>query len=452
MKDQELLETFFSTIHHFFPKFVRDLGKFLDPRHPSFITYPLPILLLEGLFLFLMKLESRRDIAFQFQEEPFWKNLWEWVARENPAWRERGEEVRRVPHGDTLNDLLTRLNPAWLGQFRTGLVRRLIRMRALEGDRLLGKYYRIVIDGTANVSFRARHCAECLTRKTGEDSQGNPLYVYYHPVLEAKLVTTVGLVLSVATEFIENEREPLSKQDCELKAFYRLAVKLKHAFPQLPICLMMDGLYAAGPVFDLCQHHQWKFLITFKEGSMPSVWQEFTSLKQCAPENALCQKTKEGNHQAYAWVSQLDYEARKLNILEVQEQSPSTGNKRFVWITNFGLQAGNVSILAEKGGRLRWKIENEGFNVQKNGGYGLEHAFSRNPIAIKNFYLLLQIAHTMSQLMEKGSLLKNPIAKVFGSLRNFGSALREAFTHCVFHFDSAFFARRIQIRFAFDSG
>src|SRR3989338_4374002 len=47
MKDQELLETFFSTIHHFFPKFVRDLGKFLDPRHPSFITYPLPILLLE---------------------------------------------------------------------------------------------------------------------------------------------------------------------------------------------------------------------------------------------------------------------------------------------------------------------------------------------------------------------------------------------------------------------
>ncbi len=39
------------------------------------------------------------------------------------------------------------------------------------------------------------------------------------------------------------------------------------------------------------------------------------------------------------------------------------------WITNFTIRMNNVDTLANQGGRLRWKIENEGFNVQKNGGY-----------------------------------------------------------------------------------
>jgi uncharacterized protein YjgD (DUF1641 family) len=67
--------------------------------------------------------------------------------------------------------------------------------------------------------------------------------------------------------------------------------------------------------------------------------------------------------------------------------------------------------------RLRWKIENEGFNTQKNRGYNLERSFSKNEVAMKNYYLILQIAHTIGQLMEKG-LLKDKIEKVFGSITN----------------------------------
>ena len=68
--------------------------------------------------------------------------------------------------------------------------------------------------------------------------------------------------------------------------------------------------------------------------------------------------------------------------------------------------------------RLRWKIENEGFNIQKNRGYNLEHPYSSDEVAMKNFYLILQIAHIISQLMEEGSLLKDKIEKVFGSITN----------------------------------
>lgn len=78
-----------------------------------------------------------------------------------------------------------------------------------------------------------------------------------------------------------------------------------------------------------------------------------------------------------------------------------------------------------KTGRERWKIENEGFNTQKHHGYFIEHAFSKNYNAMKNHYLLAQIAHTIRQLMENGidiyknhkKKLKDISAKLFESFR-----------------------------------
>jgi len=44
-------------------------------------------------------------------------------------------------------------------------------------------------------------------------------------------------------------------------------------------------------------------------------------------------------------------------------------------------------------GRLRWKIENEGFNIQKNSNYQLQHKYSRVSFnAMQNWYNSLQIA------------------------------------------------------------
>ena len=56
-------------------------------------------------------------------------------------------------------------------------------------------------------------------------------------------------------------------------------------------------------------------------------------------------------------------------------------------------------------GRRRWKIENEGFNEQKNGTYNISHLCSRNDNALKIHYIFIQLAHIIRQLLEKGSLL-----------------------------------------------
>ncbi len=245
-------------------------------------------------------------------------------------------------------------------------------------------------------------------------------------MLDAKLVTPNGLSLSVATEFIENT-DGHTKQDCELNAAKRLFKKLKNKFPQLQICLLLDALYAGKPVFDICKEYGWKYMITFKEGSMKDVFGEYTSLKKLSPENTGYYK-KDEITQNYNWVNEIDYEDHKLNVLECRETKPDNKGKlattKFVWLTNFIPNESNYRIMAE-GGRCRWKIENEGYNMQKNGGYNLEHGYSYHPIAMKNYYILLQISHIVNQLMEKGSLLKSQIKTVFGSIRNVAHQLLE---------------------------
>ena len=56
-------------------------------------------------------------------------------------------------------------------------------------------------------------------------------------------------------------------------------------------------------------------------------------------------------------------------------------------------------------GRRRWKIENEGFNEQKNGTFCISHLCSRNENALKIHYYFIQIAHIIRQLLDNGSIM-----------------------------------------------
>ena len=236
-------------------------------------------------------------------------------------------------------------------------------------------------------------------------------------MLEAKIVAENGLSLSIETEFIQNS-DGVAKQDCELKAFYRMAKRLKKRFPQLKICLLLDGLYIADPVFNIIDKYKWKYIITFKEGSMPATYEEYLCLKSLCPENRAEIKDK-NIIQNYNWVNCIRYGGPVFDVLQCNESKISSKGERedtrFLWATNFLVSSSNYEKIA-KGGRLRWKIENEGFNIQKNRGFNLEHPYSQDETSMKNFYLLLQIAYIISQLMEKGSLLKRKIQKVFGSV------------------------------------
>ena len=80
-----------------------------------------------------------------------------------------------------------------------------------------------------------------------------------------------------------------------------------------------------------------------------------------------------------------------VNVIECNEFKPGKDKKgnevriktKFKWLTNLHVTKDNLVDLSDNGGRRRWKIENEGINVQKNGGYGLKHAYCREPNAFK---------------------------------------------------------------------
>ena len=73
--------------------------------------------------------------------------------------------------------------------------------------------------------------------------------------------------------------------------------------------------------------------------------------------------------------------------------------KEFWFLTDLPVTRKNVAGLTERR-RMRWRIENEGFNAQKNHGYYLEHLYSRNYQALKNHYYLIQIGHVIGQFPE----------------------------------------------------
>jgi hypothetical protein len=413
-----------------------------DPRDPTKILYPLASLAFAGVMMFLFQLKARRQIGLLLRNGPS-------VIKFQALFG-----VKSFPHGDTLEATFSNLETDQIQTVVTGMTETLIRKKVLYNYRLLGIYFIVAIDGTGTISFSRRHCPHCLTRtRTGKT-------LYYHPVLEAKLVTSNGFAFSVMTEFIENHSDRATKQDCELKAFYRLAKRLKTRFPRLPILLSMDGLFAGGPTFDLCQSYGWKFMIVLKDDDLPSVNEEFDALSKLQPENRLAWRTgKEAQiKQVFRWVDDIAYvdslkKEHTLSAIECletkidkEEQKKTT---KFKWVTNCHVSCKNVATLSNDGGRMRWKIENEGFNVQKKGGYELEHAYTNNPTSAKVFYLLLQIAHLLAQLLYKANLLKRDFPRGFGSAKNLAFRLLEAWRNArMTHADiTTTLQKRSQIRF-----
>jgi len=415
-----ILKAFLATVYHFFGRFDDLFQSVDDPRVPKLIIYPLASLTFAGVLMYLCRLGARRQVAHMFRNNG---------PSETKFQAMFGTDT--YPHGDTLNEAFRRLDPDQVQAVVTNMVRTLIRKKVLYRYRLLDHYFVIAIDGTGRLTFPERHCPHCMT------VTHNGQTTYYHPVLEAKLVLPNGFAFSILTEFIENPGQHPTKQDCELKAFYRMAKRLKEAFPRLPICLSLDSLFAGGPTMSICEKYNWKFMIVHKGGDIPYVRKEFEALLPLTPENHLTFFTgpQSKTRQEYRWINKISYvdsekQKHTIAVLECVESTTDSDGQcqttRFRWITNFNVKAKHATTLANEGGRIRWKIENEGFNVQKNGGFDLEHAYTTHPIASKVFYLLLQIAHLIAQLIERGSLFRRAFPAGMGSAKNIAFRLLEA--------------------------
>jgi len=408
-------------VFHFFRELPQWINEMADSRNPSYTTYTQSDLVWMGLLKNICAVKTMRSMEEQFNEEACIDTLRILSGDRNLA---------EMPHSDTLNYYLEKLSPGCLAQVRKRMVKRLIRMKSFHRARLLKKYWRVIIDGTGLFYFKEKYCENCLVTTLTREEDGKEVTVhrYYHKVLEAKLVLGENIVISLDTEFIENEREDVEKNDCEINAAKRLLERLCKDYPKLPVCIQGDALYAAEPVMDLCREKGWKYILTQKESRQKVLAESYEWIQAGGGAKTVKGIGKEGGDGEY--INRVEEAAGKKETANMYRYWYETTGKagtqetpEFQWITNIELTDRNLEEMAEAG-RGRWKIENEGFNNQKNGIYDIEHLNSRDSNAMKNHYLITQIADIVMQLY----LAWNPLVKKTGqSIKNTSSRLLERF-------------------------
>ena len=141
-----------------------------------------------------------------------------------------------LSHGVTENEFLERLNPEELEEIQKDIAYTMIRRKTFDDARVLKKW-QIIIDATErDEGYQKKndyYLSRCYNR-----GESNECTKYHRSVLEAKLYLGHNLLCSIATETIQNSEEYICQseakviQDCEFKAFIRLAEKIKKRFPR----------------------------------------------------------------------------------------------------------------------------------------------------------------------------------------------------------------------------
>ena len=396
--------------NRFCPELFSMFGKVKDPRNQSYIDYSSRVMLGTMYYKSIAGISSMQEMTRTFNDDRICKNLYRFM----------GEDAKDyMPHGVTENEFLERLHPNELEDIQQSIVYSMIRRKTFDGARVLKKW-QVIVDATElDEGFQKKndhYLSRCYNK--GESDE----YVRYHrSMLEAKIVFGDNLVCSIASETIENSEEYIRKseeavkQDCESKAFVRLAAKIKQKFPRLPIIITADGLYVTKTVLQICKDYHWDYIIRYKEGCASSISKEY---------HALPEKEIVGTDIEYQ--NRIMFNDYDVNLIYYREKRMVKGEEKeteFAWITSIEITKSNARKIV-RAGRNRWKIENQGFNRQKHWQGNIEHACSWNECAQKNHYLMEQIADFIKQLYEHFFLEKNGIKKL---QKNISSELLASF-------------------------
>lgn len=381
---------------HYFPDLIEDIKSVMVERNQSYVTYEIEVIIFVMILKNICSIESMQEMNETFNEDTCVKNIYRVLGL---------KEKDYLPHYVTINECLSRLDNRELEKVRKKMIYGIIRKRSFEYGKILGEKWLVIVDAAQLFSFKERHCEHCLTKTVNRGTEKERT-IYYHQVLEAKLVLGDDMVISLATEFIENRKTNASKQDCELTSFKRLAEAVKREYPRLPVCLLADSLYANDSVFQICRKNKWDYLIRYKEGGIMEEYREIVDMGEMGErilekEEIYRRKPKLKQKLHMRWVNGLEYKKHPIHVLELKIERAGKIYKQFTWLSSMEIDEDVAEEMTETG-RKRWLIENEGFNIQKNHRYMITHANSLDYNAMKNHYLITQIADILMQMYENG--------------------------------------------------
>lgn len=391
------LEELLIIIKQYFPKLTSWIDNLTDTRHQSYITYDFKVCLLTQILAFCSSYQSMNKIGRDFNSDIV-------IANINNILKTNYIEL---PHKDSLINIISEIKFEELEKIQTNIIRTLIRSKMFDKYKFYGCFH-IVIDGTGLYSTRVNLGEQAIT-KVYNKGQDNEYVLYSYYALEAKLVCG-NMTFSLATEFVENETytddkgnsyRKFDKQDCELKASYRLLEKIKKRFPKLPIIIGGDALYLGRPFLELCDELKFDYIIRYKETDAPSIKRNFDEIK-----------ISENNYEYQNEIIFGDLKDNKfytLNVVsydeeDIDDETGETIKKNFSYVTSLKLTSKNKEEIVSLG-RRRWKIENKGFKEQKSDVLNIKHIYTKNCNGTKNIYLIIQFAHTLLNLLNYGDIL-----------------------------------------------
>lgn len=385
MKDKDFLSEIRKIIKKYFPMLTSMFSSLTDNRHKSYITYKIRTIMVTRLIALICGITTMIEINSTFKTEEAIKNLSTLC----------NQELEEIPNWQTIQDVIEQLDYNEIENIRKYMFQALLRSKMFDRYRY-NNFIQLVVDATGLSSHDYNLNGNCLTRTRDGKTK------YYKYVLEAKVVFG-NMVISIDSEWIENveSHNENQKQDCEVNAFKRMAPRIKKNYPKLTFLITGDALYATTPMINICKDYKWHFIFNLKKDRLKGIYEEFE-------DNINFQNEVEKEN--YFLSSGIVFKGNSLQAFRYIE---TIKNKKitFNYISDLKVNNDNIDKIV-KLGRYRWKIENEGFNEQKNGTFNISHLCSRFDNALKIHYLLIQIAHTIRQLFELGSLVYKKVKKI----------------------------------------
>ena len=309
-RELNILNDLVTIIKQYFSELIDKFEGLTDLRNQSYVKYKMKVIFIVRLLGLMCEMKSMQGMTRELNTKESIENIAQICDL----------ELEEIPHCDTINDVFEKVKVEEIEEIRRYMINKLIRGKIIQKYKIRDRYYHIVVDGTGLATSRKKYNENCLI-KNKTDKKGNEYQEYSTYVLEAKLI--VGeMVFSIGSEFVENTKENETKQDCEIKAFKRLAEKIKSEYPKLKILISGDALYACKSVMDICKENGWKYVIRSIRISIPSLYKEFETVVKRANES------KKAN---YEYVTGLEYGEEKINVIKYIDSKKKT---EFVYITD----------------------------------------------------------------------------------------------------------------------
>lgn len=332
--------------------------------------------------------------------------------------------LEQVPCDTQMRTTLDDVDPEDLRPSFKDVFRQLQRGKVLEKMVFLGGYL-VSLDGTGYFSSKKVHCSSCLEKRNAKTGE----ITYSHQLLGGAIVHPERReVIPLAPEpIIRQDGE--TKNDCERNAAKRFLVKLRQDHPHLPFIIIEDALSSNAPHIHELKKHQMHFILGVKEGDHSFL---FDYVAQAAQEGKVTtlEIEKRGILHRFRFLNQAPLNASNqdtlVNFVEYWEITPEK-TQHFCWVTDFEVTEWNV-FLVMRGGRARWKIENETFNTLKNQGYHFEHNFGhgQNHLSVV-FAMLMMLAFLVDQAQELACRLFKAVLQKEGSRKRLWEHMRALF-------------------------